>query len=110
MWVTAQALSDHDPNFDVHAYAEAAGVSAAYRLRKDGAPSGAIPAGLRSTDGIAYTPVQLARLLGYTDEARPGKVVRDYLRAQHPSRVKYQRWFLNEAQAVDVLTNVPRRR
>lgn len=110
MWVTAQALSDHDPNFDVHAFAEAAGVSADYRLRKDGTPSGGIPAGIRRTDGNTYTPVQLARLLGYTDEARPGKVVRDYLRAQHPSRVKYQRWLLNEAQAADVLANVPRRR
>ena len=27
MWVVAQALSDHDPHFDVHAFAEAAGVS-----------------------------------------------------------------------------------
>lgn len=110
MWVTAQALSIHDPNFDVHAFAEAAGVSADYRLRKDGTPSGAIPAGLRRTDGATYTPVQLARLLGYTDEARPGKVVRDYLRSQYPGRAKHQRWVLDEAQAADVLANVPRKR
>lgn len=110
MWVTAQALSIHDPNFDVHAFAEAAGVSTGYRLRKDGTPSGAIPAGLRRTDGTVYTPVQLARLLGYTDEARPGKVVRDYLRSQRPSRVKHTRWVLDEAQAADILANVPRKR
>lgn len=110
MWVVAQALSDHDPNFDVHAFAEAAGVSRGYRLRKDGTPSGGIPAGIRhSHDETTYTPVQLATLLGYTDEARPGKVVRAYLRAKYPQHTKYERWALTEAQAADVLSNVPRR-
>lgn len=109
MWVVAQALSMHDPNFDVHAFAEAAGVSDIYRLRKDGTPSGAIPAGLRGGAGEdTYTPVQLAKLLGYTDEARPGKVVRDYLRSRYPSHMKYERWNLSELEAADVLANVPR--
>lgn len=110
MWVVAQALSDHDPNFDVHAFAEAAGVSDRYRLRKDGTPSGGIDAGIRPRRrGQTYTPKQLARLLGYTDETRPGKVVRDYLRATYPDRVKHKKWELNEAQAAAVLANVPRR-
>lgn len=110
MWVAAQALSDHDPNFDVHAFAEAAGVSERYRLRKDGSPSGGIDAGIRpKRTGQIYTPKQLARLLGYTDEARPGKVVRDYLRATYPDRAKYKKWELNEAQAAAALANVPRK-
>lgn len=110
MWVVGQALSDHDPNFDIHAFAEEAGVSENYRLRKDGSPSGGIPAGIRSVpSGDTYTPAQLARLLGYHDEARPGKVVRDYLRDRHPQWAKYKRWELNEAQAADVLLNVPRK-
>lgn len=110
MWVVAQALRDHDPNFDVHAFAESAGVSAAYRLRNDGSPSGGIPAGIRLRTGETYTPKQLARLLGYTEESRPGKVVRDYLRAKNPKRTKYQPWVLTEAQAADVLANVPMKR
>lgn len=56
-----------------------------------------------------YTPVQLARLLGYTDEARPGKIVRDYLRAKYPEHEKNQRWTLDDDQAADVIANVPRR-
>ena len=110
MWVVAQALSDHDPNFDVDVFADAAGVSKSYRLRKDGTPSGAISAGIRWKTGESYTPKQLARLLGYTNESRPGKVVRDYLRAKNPNRAKYQRWVLDEAQAADVLANVPMKR
>lgn len=110
MWVVAQALSDHDPHFDVHAFAEAAGVSPGYRLRSDGSPSGAMTAGIRLRTGETYTPKQLARLLGYTEETRPGKVVRDYLRAKNPKRAKYQPWVLNEAQAADVLANVPVKR
>lgn len=110
MWVVAQALSDHDPNFDVHAFAEAAGVSRRYRLRKDGSASGGISAGVRPRPrGATYTPEQLARLLGYSDEERPGKVVRDYLRSHFPNHVKYDRWELNEAQASAVLANVPRK-
>jgi hypothetical protein len=109
MWVVAQALSIHDPNLDVHAFAEAAGVSDTYRLRKDGTPSGAIPAGLRASTGVTYTPVQLARLLGYTDEARPGKVVRDYVRSRYSGHTEHERWNLTEREAADVLANVPRR-
>ncbi|GAA1929674.1 hypothetical protein GCM10009775_22160 [Microbacterium aoyamense] len=55
-----------------------------------------------------YTPVELARLLGYRHEARPGLVVRSYLRKVYPNHIKNARWELNEAQAADVLANVPR--
>jgi len=55
-----------------------------------------------------YTPVELARLLGYHSEARPGLVVRRYLRANHPEHEKGSRWELTEAQAAEVLANVPR--
>jgi len=55
-----------------------------------------------------YTPVELARLLGYRDEARPGLVVRNYLRAAYPDHVKNSRWQLTEAEAADVFANVPR--
>lgn len=54
------------------------------------------------------TPVELARLLGYRDEARPGLVVRNYLRATYSDHVKYSRWELTEMEAADVLANVPR--
>lgn len=56
-----------------------------------------------------YTPVQLARLLGYIDESRPGLVVRNYLRSKYPEHEKNARWELDEAQAADVVANVPRR-
>ncbi len=55
-----------------------------------------------------YTPVQLARLLGYTDEARPGLVVRNYLRSKYPEHEKNARWELDEMQAADVIANVRR--
>lgn len=55
-----------------------------------------------------YTPVELARLLGYSNEARPGLVVRNYLRATYPDHVKNARWELTEAEATDVMANVPR--
>lgn len=55
-----------------------------------------------------YTPVELARLLGYRNEERPGRVVRDYLRAKYPEHEDSARWELTEAQAADVLANVPR--
>jgi hypothetical protein len=55
-----------------------------------------------------YEPAELARQLGYVDEDRPGKVVRDYLRFKHPEHPRHQRWVLDEAEASDVLTNVPR--
>lgn len=56
-----------------------------------------------------YTPVQLARLLGYRDEARPGLVVRKYLRSKYPEHEKNALWKLDEDQAADVIANVPRR-
>ena len=108
MWVAAQALADHDPNFDIHAFAEAAGVDESYRLRKDGTPSGGIAAGIRwARDSETFTPEQLAALLGY-DEERPGRVVRRYLREKYPDHPKSQRWMLTAGQARDVLSNVPR--
>ncbi|MGO2932641.1 hypothetical protein [Microbacterium sp.] len=110
VWVVGQALRTHDPNFDIHVFAEAAGVSPAYRLRNDGSPSGAMDAGIRPVDGDEYTPRQLARLLGYRDESRPGKVVRDYLRSKYPNRRKHSRWKLTEHEAADVLANVPPKR
>lgn len=61
-----------------------------------------------SLDMEAYTPVELARLLGYLNEARPGLVVRNYLRATYPEHVKNSRWESTEAEAADVLANVPR--
>lgn len=56
-----------------------------------------------------YEPAELARELGYTDEQRPGKVVRDYLRKKYPDHRKYERWVLDENQAADVRANVPRK-
>lgn len=56
-----------------------------------------------------YTPIELGRELGYTDEHRPGKIVRDYLRKKYPNHQKYERWLLNEEQANDVRENVPRK-
>lgn len=55
-----------------------------------------------------YVPAELARELGYTNEHRPGKVVRDYLRRKYPNHPKYQRWVLDEVQADDVRANVAR--
>lgn len=55
-----------------------------------------------------YTPRQLALELGYTSEARPGQVVREYLRKKHPGHPRHQRWVLDEADAADVRANVPR--
>ncbi|ANJ27357.1 hypothetical protein [Agromyces aureus] len=57
-----------------------------------------------------YEPAELARELGYIDEDRPGKVVRDYLRAKYADHAKNQRWVLDEAQAADVRANIPRKR
>ena len=56
-----------------------------------------------------YEPAELARELGYTDEPRPGKVVRDYLRKRYPDHRKYERWVLDENQAADVRAKVPRK-
>lgn len=53
-----------------------------------------------------YTPRELAAELGYTNESRPGKVVREYLRKRYPEHTG--RWELDEAQADDVRANVPR--
>ncbi|GAA3334823.1 hypothetical protein [Curtobacterium sp. UCD-KPL2560] len=55
-----------------------------------------------------YTPRELAAELGYTNESRPGQVVRAYLRAKYPEHPKHERWELDEAQADDVRANVPR--
>lgn len=57
-----------------------------------------------------YNPAELARELGYVNEQRPGKVVRDYLRKKYPDHPKYQRWVLDDGQAADVRANVPRKR
>lgn len=56
-----------------------------------------------------YEPVELARELGYKNEHRSGKIVRDYLRKKYPEHRKYQRWVLSEVQAADVRINVPRK-
>ena len=55
-----------------------------------------------------YSPRELATELGYTDESRPGQVVRVYLRAKYPEHPKHERWQLDEAQADDVRANVSR--
>ena len=55
-----------------------------------------------------YTPVELARELGHLSEARPEKIVRDYLRSKYPEHPKYQRWVLDEDQAADIRANAPR--
>lgn len=66
-------------------------------------------AGLFHAGGATYDPVGLARELGYRNEARPGKVVRDYLRSKYPDHPKRQRWVLDEDDAADVRANVPRK-
>jgi len=53
-----------------------------------------------------YTPRELAAELGYTNESRPGRVVREYLRERYPEHTG--RWELDEAQGDDVRANVPR--
>ncbi|WP_207909634.1 hypothetical protein [Curtobacterium sp. PhB136] len=55
-----------------------------------------------------YAPRDLARELGYTDEARPGLVVREYLRERYPEHPRHQRRVLDEQQADDVRAKVPR--
>lgn len=47
-------------------------------------------------------------MLGYHHEARPGLIVRTYLRRVYPDHIKNARWELDEAQAADVLANIPR--
>ncbi|MCR2824433.1 DUF7255 family protein [Microbacterium sp. zg.Y909] len=56
-----------------------------------------------------YEPSELARMLGYHDESRPGLVVRTYLRKRYPNHPKNARWVLDKGQANDVLMNVPRK-
>jgi hypothetical protein len=56
MWVTAQVLKHLDPNLDLHEYATACGVPRSITHRKDGSKSGAIDAGIRFIDGLAYPP------------------------------------------------------
>ncbi|MFI6354375.1 hypothetical protein ACIBJF_17335 [Streptomyces sp. NPDC050743] len=53
MWVTAQVLGYHDPNFDVFEFAEACGVN--IRTSR-GAKSGVIDAGLRAPYGRYMRP------------------------------------------------------
>ena len=47
MWVVAQVLLYNDPNFNIHEFAEAAGISASIRLTSRGQLSGGMPHGLR---------------------------------------------------------------
>ncbi len=54
-----------------------------------------------------YSPAELANKLGYTEETRPGRVVRAYLREKYPDHPRGQRWVLDEGKAADVLANVP---
>lgn len=56
-----------------------------------------------------YTPAELAYKLGYTEETRPGRVVRAYLREKYPDHPHRERWVLDEDQAADVLANVPQK-
>ena len=56
-----------------------------------------------------YEPSELARMLGYQDESKPGRVVRTYLRKRYPDHPKNARWVLDKGQADDVLLNVPRK-
>ncbi len=57
MRVTAQVLRYNDRNFNVHEFAERAGVPDSIRLRKDGSTSAAIDMGLRfNRDGEAHVP------------------------------------------------------
>jgi hypothetical protein len=51
MWVVAQVLLYNDPNFNVHEFAEAAGVPEDIRLTSRGKLSGAIAYGLRWSSG-----------------------------------------------------------
>lgn len=53
-----------------------------------------------------YTPRELAAELGYTNESRPGRAVREYLREKYPDQTGL--WELAEAQAEDVLAKAPR--
>ncbi|WP_125100770.1 hypothetical protein [Leucobacter chromiireducens] len=50
IWVTGQALADDDPNFDIRAFAEAAGASSGMLWRKDGGPNRGLEAGLRRSN------------------------------------------------------------
>ena len=54
-----------------------------------------------------YSPAELAYKLGYTEETRPGRVVRTYLRKKYPEHPHGQHWLLDESQTADVLANVP---
>lgn len=47
IWVVGQALAEDDPNFDIRVFAQAAGASQDWLLRKDGRPNRGIEAGLR---------------------------------------------------------------
>lgn len=53
-----------------------------------------------------YTARELAAELGYTNESRPGRVVRAYLRERYPTHTGL--WVLDEARADEVRASVPR--
>lgn len=53
-----------------------------------------------------YTPRELAAELGYTNESRPGRVVRGYVHVKYPEHAGF--WVLDEAQSDDVRANVAR--
>jgi len=85
-------------------------LGSAYRGSRPTVTSDVTRSGLTLRAVATYEPAELARELGYTNEPRPGKVVRDYLRKKYPDHPKYQRWKLDEVQAADVRVNVPRKR
>ena len=49
IWVVGQALAEDDPNFNIRAFAEAAGATDKWLYNKDGRPNRGIEAGLRAT-------------------------------------------------------------
>ncbi|GER23285.1 hypothetical protein NCCP1664_17810 [Zafaria cholistanensis] len=56
MWVTAQVLMHEDPNLDITEFAVACGLPRHLTHNKDGRPSGALMAGIRTDNGQVSTP------------------------------------------------------
>jgi hypothetical protein len=52
IWVVGQALAEDDPNFDIRAFAEAAGATDYWLYNKDGRPNRGIEAGLRRVEHL----------------------------------------------------------
>lgn len=50
VWVVGQALAEDDPNFDIRAFAEAAGVPDRQLYTRSGKPNRGIEAGIRPTE------------------------------------------------------------